>query len=142
MKVDENVWKYFQSHLGYSDEEMKTFKHDPRWSKILEKSDNLLKKTIVFEVYKSHGCNVDHKVGDRFFFNPEGYMLAHKGPKKVCPYLMPAMARLMFVIQERMYEGLDPRPLFYRCHCDDVGLKCGGWGQVVIEAKIVDRGNE
>jgi uncharacterized repeat protein (TIGR04076 family) len=142
MKVDENVWKYFQSHLGYSDEEIEIFKNDPRWLKIMEKSDDLLKKTIVFEVYESRACNVDHKVGDRFFFSPEGYMLAHKGPKKVCPYLMPAMAKMMFVIQERMYEGLDARPLFYKGHCDDFGLKCGGWGQVVIETKIIDRGKE
>jgi len=66
-------------------------------------------------------------------------MLAHKGPKKVCPYIMPSMARLMAVIQERMYEGLDPQPFFYRAHCEDVGLKCGGWGQVLIEVKIADR---
>ena len=59
MKVDENVWKYFQSHLGYSDEEIEIFKNDPRWLKIMEKSDDLLKKTIVFEVYESRACNVD-----------------------------------------------------------------------------------
>lgn len=83
IKIDENVWKNFQSHLGCSNEEMEIFKKDNRWSRILEKSDDLLKKTIVFEVYESQGCNVEHKVGDRFFFSPEGYMFAHKGPKKV-----------------------------------------------------------
>ncbi len=49
------------------------------------------------------------------------------------------MARLMWVIQERIYEGLDPRPFLYRAHCEDVGIGCGGWGQVTIEAKIMDR---
>jgi len=139
MKIDENVWKYFQVHLGYSDQEMEIFKKDPRWSRILEKSDDLLKKTIIFEVIESHGCNIEHNVGDQFIFSPEGYMLAHKCPKKVCPYIMPTMSRLMYLIQERMYEGLDPLPFFYRGHCEDVGLKCGGWGQILIEAKIVDR---
>ena len=139
MKIDEKLWKHFQTHLGYNDVEMEIFRNDPRWVKILERSEDFLKKTVIFEVYESHGCNIEHKVGDRFYFSPEGYMLAHKGPKKVCPYILPAMSRMMWVIQERMYEGLDPRPYFYRGHCDDVGLKCGGWGSVVIEAKIVER---
>jgi uncharacterized repeat protein (TIGR04076 family) len=88
---------------------------------------------------ESHGCNIEHKVGDQFLFAAEGYMLAHKGPKKVCPYIMPAISRMMWVIQERIYEGLDPRPYFSRGHCEDVGINCGGWGRVVVEAKIMAR---
>ncbi len=139
MEINENVWKFFQNRLGYTDAEIEDFKNDPRWQKILMRSNDLLGKTIIFEVIESQGCNIEHKVGDQFLFSPEGYMLAHKGPKKVCPYIMPSMARLMAVIQERMYEGLDPQPFFYRAHCEDVGLKCGGWGQVLIEVKIADR---
>lgn len=30
MKIDESVWKFFQEHLGYTDEEMKRFKEKPR----------------------------------------------------------------------------------------------------------------
>lgn len=59
-----------------------------------------------FEVHASQQRNIEHKEGDKFYFSPEGYMLAHKGSKKVCPYLMPAMARMMALIQERIYEGL------------------------------------
>jgi uncharacterized repeat protein (TIGR04076 family) len=93
----------------------------------------------VSPVIESRNCNIEHNVGDKFYFAPEGYMLAHKGPKKVCPFIMTAMARIVFVIEERIYEGLDPQPLFYRAHCDDVGFECGGWGQILIETKIVDR---
>ncbi len=138
-QVDDTVWRAMQQHLGYSDEELEVFKGDPRNQKVMARAADLLGKTVIFEVVESHGCNIQHKVGDRFLFAAEGFMLAHKGPKKVCPYLMPAMARLMWVIQERIYEGLDPRPFFYRAHCEDVGIGCGGWGQVTIEAKIVDR---
>jgi len=135
----EGIWKLMQRRLGYSDEELEKFINDPRNQKVLERAEALLDKTVIFEVVKSHGCNIEHKVGDQFPFAAEGFMLAHKGPKHVCPYIMPAMARLMWIIQERIYEGLDPKPFFYRAHCEDVGLDCGGWGQVVIEAKIVDR---
>jgi hypothetical protein len=30
MKIDENAWKNFQSHLGYSNEEMEIFRKDNR----------------------------------------------------------------------------------------------------------------
>ena len=137
--IDENVWRFMQQRLGYTEAELQKFKNDPRNRKVMEASAELLGKTVVFEVVESHGCNIEHKVGDRFYFSAEGYMLAHKGPKKVCPYILPAMSRLMWIIQERIYEGLDPHPMFHRAQCEDVGIECGGWGRIVIEPKIVDR---
>ena len=137
--VPESLWKFMQQRLGYSDDELEKFKNDPRNIMIMNRSKDLLGKTVIFEVVESHGCNIEHKVGEKFLFSAEGYMLAHKGPKKICPYVMPAMARMMWVIQERIYEGLDPKPHFYRGQCEDVGISCGGWGRIVIEAKVVDR---
>jgi hypothetical protein len=29
MKISEDVWKFYQQHLGYSDEEMKKFRENP-----------------------------------------------------------------------------------------------------------------
>ena len=29
-KIDENAWKMFQQHLGYTDEDMAKFRADPR----------------------------------------------------------------------------------------------------------------
>ena len=37
MTIDENVCKYFQDHLSYSDHEIEAFKNDPRWSKIIDR---------------------------------------------------------------------------------------------------------
>ena len=56
----------------------------------------------------------------------------------LCPFLMPPMSRIMWILQERVWEGLSPLPLFATGQCDDVGLKCNGWGKVIIEAKIMD----
>ena len=137
--MDQAIWKLMQKRLGYTDAELEIFKNDPRNVKIMERAKDLLGKTIVFEVVESHGCNIEHRPGDRFLFAAEGYMLAHKGPAKVCPYILPAMARMTWVIQERIYEGLDPRPFFHRGQCEDVGIECGGWGRVVFEARVVDR---
>ena len=138
-QISPDIWKFMQNRLGYTDDEMEMFKNNPRNSKIMEKAGDLLSKTVVFEVTESHNCNIEHKIGEKFYFSAEGYMLAHKGPKKVCPYILPAMSRMMWVIQERIYEDLDPRPYFYCGHCEDVGIDCGGWGKVNFEAKIIDR---
>ncbi|MDD5223356.1 MAG: hypothetical protein PHE84_05145 [bacterium] len=138
-ELNEAVWKIMQDKLGYTEEEAKKFKNNPRNVKVMKAAEALMNKTIIFEVVKSHGCNIEHKVGDKFYFGAEGYMLAHKGPKKVCPFILPAMSRLVWVIQERIYEGLDPVPSFKFSQCEDVGIDCGGWGRVVIEAKVVDR---
>ncbi len=138
-EANDNFWGMMQAHLGYSDEELEKFKNDERNKKIFEKQEELIDKTIIFEVVESHGCNVNHKVGDKFLFSAVGFMLAHKGPERICPYIMPPMIRMMAVIQERIYEGLDPRPLFSCGQCDDVGIDCGGWGRVIVEPRIVLR---
>ncbi len=38
MKVSEDVWKFYQQHLGYSDEEMKKFREHPRNEDVVSKA--------------------------------------------------------------------------------------------------------
>jgi len=137
-EIDESVWLAMQGRLGLTDDQLETLKKRPAWHKILRTDtiEKVVRTNVVFEVVESHSCNIGHKVGDRFFFNAEGYMLAHKGPEKVCPFIMPVMTRMMWLVQERIYEGLDPRPTFYFGDCDDVGLECGGLGKLRLETKI------
>jgi len=137
-QVDDAVFKAVQERLGYTDEELEIFKTRSFSHKILRTRtiQDLLRTNVIFEVVESHACNIGHKVGDKFFFNAEGYMLAHKCPEKICPFIMPVMTRMMWLVQERLYEGVDPRPTFYFGDCDDVGLKCGGMGKVRLETKI------
>ena len=54
-----------KGHLGYTDEEMKLFRENPRNEDVLSKAPALLDKMIVLEVVASHGCNSQHKVGDK-----------------------------------------------------------------------------
>ena len=85
-QTEDAVWRFMQERLGYSDDELNRFRQDSRNRKIMERSGDLLSKTVIFEVVESHGCNIEHKKGDQFLFSAEGYMLAHKCPKKICPY--------------------------------------------------------
>jgi hypothetical protein len=83
-------WKLMKSHLGYSDEEMEKFRANPRNDEVLSKAPRLLNKTIVMEVVESHGCNSQHKVGDKLYFDGAGNLLTKKCPAKVCVYAMSA----------------------------------------------------
>jgi len=133
-------WKIMKSHLGYSDEEMKVFRDNPVNEDILAKAPDLLRKTIVVEVVASHGCNSQHEVGDRFIFDGAGNLLTKRCPKKVCVYALSAVSSMIFASNELFYAGVDPNEMrFRRASCFDVGVRCGGWGQIVMELSMIDR---
>lgn len=135
-------WKAIKAHLGYSDEEMELFRGNPRNEDVLAKAPDLMKKTIVLEVVESHGCNSQHRPGDRFLFDGAGNLLTKRGPDKICIYALQAAAGLIFASNELVYAGVDPNEMrFKRAACFDVGVQCGGWGRVVLELKVVARGD-
>ena len=140
MKVDESVWTFMQAHLGYNEEEMQVFRKNPRNADVLSKALALMEKTIVFEVIKSHGCNSRHQVGDKFYFDGAGNLITKLNPRKICVYALSAMAKLVYGANELFYAGVDPNELrFKRIGCFDVGVQCGGWGNIAMEIKVVDR---
>lgn len=136
-------WKVMKSRLGYTDEEMKAFRENPRNEDVLDKAPALLGKTIVLTVVASHGCNSGHKAGDKLYFDGAGNLLAQRCPKKVCVYALNAAAPLIYAANELFYAGADPNGMrFRRAACLDVGVQCGGWGRVVLELSVEDRGKE
>jgi uncharacterized repeat protein (TIGR04076 family) len=140
MSVDESTWKFFQERLGYNDEEMALFRANPRNEEVLAKGPELMEKTIVAEVVESHGCNSQHKVGDRFLFDGAGNLLTTKSPRRICIYALQALAGPIFATNELLYAGVDPDSLrFRRTGCFDVGVRCGGWGHIVMEVRVQER---
>ena len=143
MKVDESVWSAFQKHVGYTDEEMKEFRENPRNEDVLSKGPALMNKTIVVEVVKSHGCNSQHKEGDRFYFDGAGNLITKLCPKRICIYALSSAAMGIFASNELFYAGVDPNEMrFNRAGCFDVGVRCGGWGHIVMEIRVEDRQRE
>ena len=138
--VPDQMWQMMKEHLGYSDEEIELFKRSPRNAKVLATVPDMMRKTIVFEVVESQGCNSRHDVGTRFYFTGDGNLITKMAPPRVCAYALPVMTQAIFGIQELWYAGADPNSLsFRRGGCFDVGVQCGGWGHVVLEAKVMDR---
>ena len=123
---------------GFTDKEMVQFTAQPRTGKILGRLEAISRITVRFEVKEAEGCVVGHKPGDAYVFPRGGAMDLKASTSFLCPFMMPPMTRIMWLIQERVWEGLDPLPLYAVGHCDDVGLACGGWGRVVIEAGITE----
>lgn len=133
-------WKVMKAHLGYTDEEMKAFRENPRNEDVLSKAPALLGKTIVLTVVDSQGCNSQHKVGDRFFFDGAGNLLTKRSPDKVCIYALSAATSMIFASNELLFAGVDPNEMrFRRAACFDVGVQCGGWGRIVLELTVQDR---
>jgi len=140
MKIEQSTWDFFQKHLGYSDEEIRVFRENPRNADIISKAAALTSKTIVVEVVESKGCNSQHKAGEKFYFDGAGNLISKLNPSRICIYALSSMASLISSSNELFYAGVDPNEMrFKRVGCSDVGLQCGGWGRVVMEIRVEDR---
>jgi uncharacterized repeat protein (TIGR04076 family) len=142
MNKNQEIWAPIQRHMDYTDEEMKLFKQNPRNVDVFEKAPALMNKTIVAEVIDSHGCNSQHKAGDKLYFDGAGNLITKMAPKRICVYALSAISKLIFASNELFYAGVDPNEMrFKRIGCFDVGVQCGGWGHIVLELKVEDRKN-
>lgn len=140
MKITEEMWKLFQQHFNYTDEEMRQFKTNPRNEDVLSQATSLMNKTIIMEVVDSKGCNSRHNVGDKFYFDGAGNLITKLSPKRICIYALSSMAGLIFASNELFYAGVNPNEMrFKQTGCFDVGVQCGGWGHIVMEIKVEDR---
>jgi len=141
MKVDERTWKGVQEHLGFNDEEMKKFRENPRNEDVLSKTAVMVNKTIVAEIIESHGCDSGHKVGDKIYFDGRGVSLLTKlGPSKICIFALHSVALAIPALAELLYAGINPNEMrFKRFGCPDVGIRCGGWGHIVMELSVENR---
>ncbi|MBI5478813.1 MAG: hypothetical protein HY906_08160 [Deltaproteobacteria bacterium] len=129
-----------RQHLGYTEEELALFKRHPRNARVMAVAPDMKSKTIVFEVVASEGCNSHHTVGTRFYFTGDGNLITKMAPARVCAFALPMMTQAVFAIHELWYAGVDPIDLaFKRGGCFDVGVRCGGWGNIVLEARMMDR---
>ncbi|MHA2105838.1 MAG: hypothetical protein ACW981_20615 [Candidatus Hodarchaeales archaeon] len=140
MKISEENWKFYQTHLGYTDDEMKMFKENTRNEEVITKAPELMNKTLIAEVVEAHGCNSQHKVGDKFIFDGAGNLITRLCPKRSCVYALSSLSMGIFASNELFYAGVDPNKMrFKRVGCFDVGVKCGGWGRIIMELQVEDR---
>ena len=137
--IEEPVWEFMQGHLGYSDEEMKSFRANPKNAELIAKGMQMMNKEIVFRVIESKGCHSGLKPGDIFCFDAYANLITGKSPAKICIHALEAGACFLYAACELLYHDVDPDKMRYkRFGCLDVGLQCGGWGKVVMEIEVRD----
>lgn len=140
MDIDENVLNMIKNHLGYNDEQMEQFVNNPKNLNIMSKAAALRDKTIIVEVVESHGCNSLHKPGDKIYLDGPGNIITKLSPKKICIFAMQSLSGIVYGVHELFYAGVDPNEMkLNRVSCPDVGVACGGWGQIVMEVRVEDR---
>lgn len=134
---EERLAKIIQRRFGYSDEELKTFLSNPRNMELVNRRQELDRTRFVLEVVESKGCNSNHRVGDKFYFDFAGNILTDLCPPKICGYSLNSAMMMIYTANEMLYAGVDPNEIrFKRASCFDVGIECGGWGRIVLELKI------
>ncbi len=133
----EEIFKFFQKHMGYTDEEMQTFKSDPFKVKVVTETPEFVTCRVVAEVIESHGCHCQHKVGDKFVMTPGGQLISDECPKGMCVYALAEIGRVLPAISERLVGKTDPNFERYDIiHCIDVGLDKGGWGKILMKVYV------
>jgi len=131
------IWRRFQKHMGYTDEEMKIFQSDPEKVKMVTQTPDFVKSRIIAEVIHSQGCHAQHKVGDRFVMNAGGQLITEECPKRMCMFALGPVSRVLPVIFERLVTKSDPKgERFNIVQCTDVGLDQGGWGKILMKVYV------
>ena len=136
-ETDERLLKIIKKRFGYNDEDISSFKMNPRNIELIQRNKEFSDIYFILEVVESKGCNSNHKVGDRFYFDFAGNILTELCPPKICGYSLNSAMMMIFTANEMLYAGIDPNEIrFKRASCFDVGIECGGWGRIVLELKV------
>jgi uncharacterized repeat protein (TIGR04076 family) len=133
----EEIWKRFQKHMGYTDEEMTIFRSDPEKVKMVTGTPEFVKARVVAEVIESHGCHARHKVGDKFVMTTGGQLITEECPKRMCMFALGPVSNQLPAIYERLITKSDPNlERFTIVQCTDIGLDKGGWGKILMKVYV------
>lgn len=139
----EEFWRNFKKHMGYTDEEMESFKKDPVRVKMALKiaSPEVQNKTVVFEVTDVHGCSEGMRPGDKLYFKG-GLLLDTKRSDRWCAFSVGyAAAEAASVFQHLALHNIDPNEIIFKVRsCGDCGppLSKYGFGFVLYKIYVID----
>ena len=133
----EEIWRRFQKHMEYTDEEMEIFRSDPERVKMVTQTPEFVKCRIIAEVIESHGCHARHRVGDRFVMTGGGQLITEACPKRICVSALGPVNNCLQAIYERFITKSDPNlERSQIVQCTDVGLDKGGWGKILMKVYV------
>jgi hypothetical protein len=134
--------KRFGELVGYTEAELAHFQAgDPRVRQMERLGRAAARYSIAAEVVKARNCNSGYRVGDRFILDIDGNFISQLCPKRLCVYLVSQLPVPVALINERLSENLDPDSFHFMRYvrCLDVGVECAGYGEVMLQVKVVTR---
>jgi hypothetical protein len=140
--AEDTVVKRYGQRVGYTEEEIRKFLeggHRVRQVNRLAEAAPLY--SIVAEIVRARHCNSGYKLGDSFVLDVDGNFISKLCPKRLCVYLISQLIIPVALINERLSEGLNPNDFHFMRHvkCPDSGVECMGYGEVMLEVKVVPR---
>lgn len=140
MAFDERVLNLLQKRLNYTDEQLQQFAENPRNEDVIAKATEINNTILVLTVVESHGCNSQHRIGDKIYMDGAGNILSKYCPARICSYALNNALMMVFAANEFIYAGISPMNIkFRRCSCFDSGIACGGLGQIVLELSVISK---
>jgi len=139
---DNKALKRFGDRVGYTEADLKQFQAgDPRLRQMERLARAAARYSIQAEVVKARNCNSGYQAGDKFILDVNGNFITKLCPARLCVYAISQLAVPVALINERLGEGLDPNQFHFmhQVRCLDVGVECGGYGEVRLEIKVVQR---
>ena len=139
--TEEIVQKYGQ-RVGYTESEVEKFHeggHRIRQVKRLSQVASLY--SIEATVVHAKHCNSGHTAGHKFILDVDGNLISKLCPKRMCVYLVSQLTIPVALINERLSEGLEPNDFHFMrsVRCPDTGIDCLGYGEVMLQVKVVPR---
>jgi uncharacterized repeat protein (TIGR04076 family) len=134
--------KSYGERVGYTDDDLSQIPDDdPRARHIERLSQAASQYSIEAEVVETRHCNSGYQVGDTFVLDMDGNFLSSKCPKKLCVYLIAQFMVPVALINERISEELDPNRFHFmrRVRCPDVGVECTGYGETILDIRVIPR---
>ncbi len=133
----EKFWEAFQKHMGYTEQDMKWLRKDPRrlrYAPIMG-SPAVQDQTLFIEVVEAHGCANGMKPGDKLVFEGCG-LLDPERSDRWCGNALNEIGMISYACHCLLLHGMDANEIYSPYFsCTDCGTKYG-WGQVIMRARI------
>ncbi len=141
MSTDDPIQRY-GDRVGYTPVQVEQFRQGAhRVRHVRRLSEAAPRYSIVAEVVEARHCSSGYQQGDRFVLDADGNLIAKLCPKRLCVYLIAQLTIPVALINERLGEGLEPNDFHFMrmLRCPDVGVDCSGYGEVLVQVRVVPR---
>lgn len=140
--MTKEVIKKYGNRVKYSERELETLHEGGHRIRHIERISEIAPLySIEAEVIKSRNCNSGHLEGQKFILDVDGNFITKYCPKRMCVYLISQLSIPVALINERLSEGLEPNDFHFMRYvrCQDVGVECYGYGEVMLNVKVIPR---